>query len=79
MNDLVRANLKEIVKLQDIISTNELHYKSKRINFYNFDNILAYFLRDIHEGHLSLEDADEEQSSFAAKLKNLDVKNSFLK
>ena len=48
MNDLVRANLKEIVKLQDIISTNELHYKSKRINFYNFDNIFAYFLRDIH-------------------------------
>ena len=48
MNDLVRANLKEIVKLQDIISKNELHYKSKRINFYNFDNIFAYFLRDIH-------------------------------
>ena len=35
-------------------------------------NILClFFLRDIHEGHLSLEDADDEQSNFAAKLKNL--------
>ena len=30
MNDLVRAKLKEIVNLQDIIKTDELHYKSKR-------------------------------------------------
>ena len=29
-NDLVRAKLKEIVNLQDIIKTDELHYKSKR-------------------------------------------------
>ena len=35
-------------------------------------NILClFFLRDIHEGHLSLEDADDKQSNFAAKLKNL--------
>ena len=33
---------------------------------------LAYcFLRDTHEEHLSLEDADDEQSNFAVKLKHL--------
>ena len=30
------------------------------------------FLRDIHEGHLSLKDADEEQSTFPANVNNLD-------
>ena len=30
------------------------------------------FLRDIHEGHLSLENVDDDQSNFAAKLKSLD-------
>ena len=29
MNDLIRANLKELVKLQDIIKKDNLHYKSK--------------------------------------------------
>ena len=29
-------------------------------------------LRDIHEGFLSLKNADEEQSNFATKIKNLD-------
>ena len=33
---------------------------------------LLFFLRNIHEGNLSLEDADDEQSNFAAKIKNLD-------
>ena len=32
------------------------------------------FLRYIHERHLSLKDADDEQSSFAAKIKNLGKK-----
>ena len=30
MNDLIRAKLKEIVKLQDIIKKDDLNYKSKR-------------------------------------------------
>ena len=30
------------------------------------------FLRDLYEGHLSLKDADDKQSNFAAKLKDLD-------
>ena len=29
MNDLIRANLKELVKLQDIIKKDNLYYKSK--------------------------------------------------
>ena len=29
---------------------------------------LLFFLRDIHEGQLSLEDTDEKQSNFASKL-----------
>ena len=56
--------------MQDIIKI-ELHYKSKRRKVYNFNkySLLIVFLRDIHEGHLSLED-DGHQSNFAAKLKN---------
>ena len=59
--------------MQDIIKIDELHYKSKRRKVYNFNkySLLIVFLRDIHEGHLSLED-DGHQSNFAAKLKNLD-------
>ena len=38
VNDLDRTNLivEQFIKLQDIIETDELHYKSKRIKFYNF-------------------------------------------
>ena len=30
------------------------------------------FLRDIHEGYLTLEDADNKQSNFTTELKNFD-------
>ena len=38
MNDLDRTNLivEQFIKLQDIIETDELHYKSKRRKVYNF-------------------------------------------
>ena len=36
MNDWIRAKLKEIVNLQDIIKADELYYKSKRGKVYNF-------------------------------------------
>ena len=39
--------------------------------------MLIFFLRDIHEGHLSLEDVDDDQNNFDAKIKNLDLKKSF--
>ena len=53
---------------------------------YNFNecSLPIVFLRDIHEGNLSLEDADYKQSNYAAKLKNLgkgkkQLKKSFFK
>ena len=68
MNDLICDKLKEIVNWQDIIK------KKKFEKFIILVNILCvlFFLRDIHEGHLSLKDADDEQRIFAAKIKNLD-------
>ena len=39
--------------------------------------MLIFFLRDIHEGHLSLEDVGDEQNNFDVKIKNLDLKKSF--
>ena len=43
-------------------------------NFIILINILylLFFLRDMYEGNLSLKDADDEQSKFIAKLKNLE-------
>ena len=82
MNNLIHDKLKEIVNLQDIINTDELHYKSKRRKVYNFNEypLPISFLRDIHVRLLSLEDADNEQTNFAAKLKKLDkVKNQLKK
>ena len=60
--------------MQDLIKANELHYKSKCRKVRNFSkySLPTVFLRDILEGHLSLEDTDEEQINFATKLKNLD-------
>ena len=40
---------------------------------------LYFFLRDIHEGNSSLRDADDVQSIFAAKIKNLDKGKKQLK
>ena len=82
MNNLIRDKLKEIVNLQDIINTDELRYKSKRRKVYNFNEypLPISFLRDIHVRLLSLKDADNEQTNFAAKLKKLDkVKNQLKK
>ena len=36
LNDLIINKLKEIVKLQDIVKTDELDYKSSRRKIYNF-------------------------------------------
>ena len=47
MNDLVCAKLKEIFNLQDIIKTDELCYKSKLREIYNFNeySLLIFFKR----------------------------------
>ena len=36
LNNLIINKLKEIIKLQDIIKTDDLYYKSKRRKIYNF-------------------------------------------
>ena len=75
MNDLVCVKFKEIVTFQDIIKTDNLSYKSKSRKVYSLrEYSLTMFLlfRNVHKGHLSLNDADYEQSNFAAKIKNLD-------
>ena len=36
MNDLIRARLKEIFELQDVIKKDDLNYKSRRGKTYNF-------------------------------------------
>ena len=36
------------------------------------DKYSSFFLQEIHEEHLSLKDADDEQSNFSAKTKNVD-------
>ena len=49
MNHLIRAKLKEIVKLQDIIKKDYLNYKPKPGKTYNFGKYSVPFviLRDI--------------------------------
>ena len=74
MNDLIRAMLKEIIALQDANKKDDLDYKSKRGKTYSFSkySLPIVFLRDIHEGQLSIEGADNTQSNFANELKNFD-------
>ena len=83
INDLIRAKLKEIVNL---LKSDEVSYKSKRRKVYNFCeySLPIVLLRDIPEGYLILEIADDGQINCAAKLKSLDngkkqLKKSFFK
>ena len=74
MNDLIHAKLREIIEFQDIIKKDDLNYKSKGRKTYNFSkySLTIVFLKDLHEGNLSIEKADIEQSYFATELKNFD-------
>ena len=67
MNDLIRAKLREIVELRDIIKKDVLNYKSKGGKTYNFSKNSL-----IHEENLSIEKADNKGSNFANKLKSFD-------
>ena len=49
MDDLIRAKLKEIDKLQDVVKLDDLSYKSKREK--------TCFSRNINEVYLSLENS----------------------
>ena len=87
MNDLIRAEFKEIVKLYDNIKKDDLSYKSKRGKTYNFGkySLSIVFIRDIYGGQLSIKRADDKQSNFANELKNFEkgtktfLKKVFLK
>ena len=74
MNDLIHAKLKQTVKLQDIIKKDDLNHKSKGGKIYSFSiySLSIDFLRDIYEGYLSIEKADNKQSNFANELKNFE-------
>ena len=74
MDDLIRAKLKEIFELQNIIKKYDLNYKSKRGKTYNFGkySLPIVFLRDIYEGNLSIEKSHNKRSNFASELKNFD-------
>ena len=82
INNLIRAKLNKIVNWQDIIKKDIVNYKSKREKTYNFwkYSLPIVFLRNIQEGYLSLEDADNKQSNFDNELNNFDksIKNLFL-
>ena len=49
------------MQLQNNIKLNDLEYTSKRGKLYNFSKFFLpfVFLRDIHEGNLSPQDANE--------------------
>ena len=81
MNDLICARLKEMVHLQDIIKTDEQHYNSAPGKVYNFSeySLSIAFLRDIHQRYLSFKNANDEKSSFATKIRNLDEGKKQLK
>ena len=71
MNDLIRANLKEIVELQGIIKKDDLNYKPKKGKTYFA--LTFVFLGDINEGHLlSIKKTNNKESNIANALKDFD-------
>ena len=75
---MICDKLKETVNFQNIIKTDNLHYKSKSRKVCEYC-LPVVFLRDIHERDLSLKDADDDQSNFAAKIKVKKTKKNQLK
>ena len=71
---MIRDELKRIAQLKDIIKIDDLNYKSKCGKTYNSAkySLPIAFLRDIHEGYVSLENADFQQSNFALELKQFE-------
>ena len=63
---------KEVVKLQDIVKKDDLKYRSDRAKMLVNIHHLVFFLRDIHNGYLSLEKTDNKQSNFVNELKNFE-------
>ena len=74
MNNLIRAKLKEIVKLQDIVKRDGLssNQKTEILKFLVNVHYLLLFLSDKYEGHLSVEKADNKQSNLANELNSFE-------
>ena len=73
MNNLIINKLKEIIKLPDIIKTDDL-YNICRRKLVILVNVLLpiAFLRDIHERYLLLKHVDYKQIKVANELKNIE-------
>ena len=71
---MIKCKALEIIKLWNIIKWNDLDYKSAHAKIYNFSkySLPTVFMREIHIRYLKLGTTDDEQSSFANELKNLD-------
>ena len=74
MNDLVRFKLKKLLICKMLLKQISYIINQNVKKFIILITFFAYcfFLRDVPEGHLSLEDADDDRSNFSAKLKNSD-------
>ena len=69
---MVIDKLKEIIQLQNNIKLGNVEYTAKKRNAIILANALyLLFLGDMHEGHLSLKDADEKQIQLVKKLKDM--------
>ena len=69
---MIIDKLKEIMQLQNNIKLDNVEYTAKKRNVIILASALyLLFLGDIHEGHLSLKDADEKQIQLVKKLKDM--------
>ena len=66
---MIKRKALEIIKLWNIIKWNDLDYKIYNFSKYSLPTV---FMREIHIRYLKLGNTDDEQSSFANELKNLD-------
>ena len=76
-----RDRLMEIIKLQNIINLNHLHYnaKSRKDNIFSKISLPTIFLIDIHTSFLSIENAYRQQSNPFKKLSDMSKNENQLK
>ena len=74
-NNEVIKELDKSKEIEEIIDREKLFYRASEYtyNFRNFRTIRT-FGRDIYEGKITLEEADEDQSNLADKIKNFSDK-----
>ena len=74
LRNLISDRLKEIMQLQINIKLDNLEHTAERGKRCNFSKyfLSILFLRDMQEGILSLEDADEKESELVNELQGID-------